>query len=182
LDFPVGRIVALSLWPVLSSLNASIIICTKFDLHSLLDPRLQMKRSKKSALPSNCMKFCVLIPKICWYYHIPLNHTITTAVQIAESSGSCLENWEYGRRDPSRWPRGTLFPQKLAITSPTSGGRLVGIVRSRTQTMEFSFSFSFLVCTDSSTTPGNYGYHYVMFTIVLLWRNTGKCCYMCVLI
>jgi hypothetical protein len=42
-------------------------------------------------------------------------------------------------RDPSRWPRGTLYPQKLAITSPTSGGRSVGIVRSRTQTMEFSF-------------------------------------------
>jgi hypothetical protein len=35
-------------------------------------------------------------------------------------------------------PRGTLYPQKLAITSPTSGGRSVGIVRSRTQTMEFS--------------------------------------------
>jgi hypothetical protein len=29
--------------------------------------------------------------------------------------------------------------QKLAITSPTSGSRSVGIVRSRTQTMEFSF-------------------------------------------
>jgi hypothetical protein len=29
-------------------------------------------------------------------------------------------------------------PQKVAITSPTSGGRSVGIVRSRTQTMEFS--------------------------------------------
>jgi hypothetical protein len=28
--------------------------------------------------------------------------------------------------------------QKLAITSPTSGGRSVGIVRSRTQTMEFT--------------------------------------------
>jgi hypothetical protein len=27
----------------------------------------------------------------------------------------------------------------LAITSPTSGGRSVGIVRSRTQTMEFVF-------------------------------------------
>jgi hypothetical protein len=27
----------------------------------------------------------------------------------------------------------------LAIPSPTSGGRSVGIVRSRTQTMEFSF-------------------------------------------
>jgi hypothetical protein len=25
-----------------------------------------------------------------------------------KSSGSCLENREYGRRDPSRWPRGTL--------------------------------------------------------------------------
>jgi hypothetical protein len=32
-----------------------------------------------------------------------------------------------------------LDPQKLAITSPTSGGRSVGIVRSRTQTMEFFF-------------------------------------------
>jgi hypothetical protein len=31
-----------------------------------------------------------------------------------KSSGSCLENREYGRRDPSRWPRGTLYPQKLA--------------------------------------------------------------------
>jgi hypothetical protein len=47
-------------------------------------------------------------------------------------------NLEYGRRDPSLWPRGTLYPQKLAITSPTSGGRSVNIVCSRTQTMEFS--------------------------------------------
>jgi hypothetical protein len=37
--------------------------------------------------------------------------------------------------------RGTLYPQKLAITSPTSGGRSVGIVRSRTQAVEFSFFF-----------------------------------------
>jgi hypothetical protein len=55
-----------------------------------------------------------------------------------------LVNREYGRRDPSRWPRGTLYLQTLAITSPTSGGRSVGIVRSRTQTMEFSFSFFML--------------------------------------
>jgi hypothetical protein len=32
-----------------------------------------------------------------------------------------------------------LYPQKLALTSPTSGGRSVGIVRSRTKAMEFSF-------------------------------------------
>jgi hypothetical protein len=31
-----------------------------------------------------------------------------------------------------------LYPQKLALTSPTSGGRSVGIVRSRTQATEYS--------------------------------------------
>jgi hypothetical protein len=32
--------------------------------------------------------------------------------------------------------------KKSAITSPTSGGRSVGIVRSRTQTMEFSLVYA----------------------------------------
>jgi hypothetical protein len=59
-------------------------------------------------------------------------------------SGSCLEKREYGRRDPSRWPRSTLYPQKLAITSLTSGGRSVGIVSSRTQTMNFSFIYIYI--------------------------------------
>jgi hypothetical protein len=54
-----------------------------------------------------------------------------------KSSGSGLKIREYGSRDPSCWPRGTLYPRKLAPTSPTSGGRSVGIVRSRTQDMEF---------------------------------------------
>jgi hypothetical protein len=58
-----------------------------------------------------------------------------------ESSGYDLESWEYGRRDPSRWPRGTLYPQKLALTSPTSGGRSVGIIRSRTEGTEFACLF-----------------------------------------
>jgi len=31
-----------------------------------------------------------------------------------------------------------LYPQKLALTSPTSGGHCVGIVRSRTKATEFS--------------------------------------------
>jgi hypothetical protein len=47
-----------------------------------------------------------------------------------------LEIREYGRRDPSRWKCDTLYPQKLALTSSTSGGRSVGIVRSRTQATE----------------------------------------------
>jgi hypothetical protein len=55
------------------------------------------------------------------------------------SSGSGLEILEYGRGDPLRWPRDTLYPKKLALTSPRSGGRSVGIVRSRTMTMEFCF-------------------------------------------
>jgi hypothetical protein len=50
-----------------------------------------------------------------------------------------LENRDYGRGDPLRWPRDTLYPQKLALTSPTSGGRSVGIVRLRTKAMQFSF-------------------------------------------
>jgi hypothetical protein len=40
------------------------------------------------------------------------------------------------RRDLSHWPRGTLYPQKLALTSPTSGGRSAGIVRLRTNATE----------------------------------------------
>jgi hypothetical protein len=60
-----------------------------------------------------------------------------------KSSGSCLESREYERRDPSRWPRGTLYPQKLVLTLPTSCGHSVGIVRSRTQATEFSFPTSY---------------------------------------
>jgi hypothetical protein len=64
---------------------------------------------------------------------------VSTIKELLERkrSGSGLENRDYGRRDPSRWPRGTLYPQKLALTSPTSGGRSIGVVRSRTQATEF---------------------------------------------
>jgi hypothetical protein len=41
-----------------------------------------------------------------------------------------------------RVARVTLYPQKLALISLTSGGDSVGIVCSRTQATEFSFSFS----------------------------------------
>jgi hypothetical protein len=58
-----------------------------------------------------------------------------------KSRGSDLESREYGSRYPSRWQRGTLYLKKLALTSPTSGGRSIGIARSRTQATEFSFFF-----------------------------------------
>jgi hypothetical protein len=57
--------------------------------------------------------------------------------------GSSLECREYGRRDPSCWPFGTHYPQKLALTSQTSGGRSVCTVRSWTQITEFSL-FQFI--------------------------------------
>jgi hypothetical protein len=81
-----------------------------------------------------------------WHYHKkvvglergPLSLVSTTEELLdRKSSGFCLENREYGRRDPSRWPRDTFYQQKLAITSPTSG------VRSRTQTMEVFFYYRF---------------------------------------
>jgi hypothetical protein len=68
----------------------------------------------------------------------PLSLVSTTEELLGRNSrGSGLENREYGRGDPLRWPRDTLYPQKLALTSPTSCGRSVGTVRLRAKTTEF---------------------------------------------
>jgi len=40
-----------------------------------------------------------------------------------------------------------LYPRKLALTSPTGGGRSVGIVRVRTKATEFSFYKRLWMCT-----------------------------------
>jgi hypothetical protein len=62
--------------------------------------------------------------------------------------GSGLENREYGRGDPLRWPRDTLYPQKLTPTSPTCGGRSVGIVRLRTKATEFVLFVCYSIFVD----------------------------------
>jgi hypothetical protein len=68
----------------------------------------------------------------------PLSLVSTTEELLdRNSSGSGLENREYCCGDPLRRPRDTLYPQKLALTSPICGGRSVGIVRLRTKTTEF---------------------------------------------
>jgi hypothetical protein len=54
-----------------------------------------------------------------------------------KSSGSGIDSREYDRRDPSRRPPAILYAQKLALTSPTSGGRSVAIVRSQSQDTVF---------------------------------------------
>jgi hypothetical protein len=53
---------------------------------------------------------------------------ITEELLEWKSSGSGQENRINGRGDPLRWPPNTLYSQELALTSPTSGGRSVGIV------------------------------------------------------
>jgi hypothetical protein len=79
--------------------------------------------------------------QILWEAVGPLRGPLSLVSTIEElferqSSGSGLESREYSRRDPSRWPRGTLYPQNLELTSPTSGGRSVSIVRWRIQATE----------------------------------------------
>jgi hypothetical protein len=54
-----------------------------------------------------------------------------------KSSGSGLESEINGRWDSLCWPRDTLYPLKLALTSLTSGGCSVGIVCWRTKVPEF---------------------------------------------
>jgi hypothetical protein len=54
-------------------------------------------------------------------------------------SSADLEKRENVRGDLLRWPRDSLCPQRFALLLPTSGGRSVGIVRSRTKAREFAY-------------------------------------------
>jgi hypothetical protein len=60
-------------------------------------------------------------------------HFLWSILRFVDNPESGQENRINGRRDPLRWPRDTLYPQKLALTSPICGGRSVGIVRLRTK-------------------------------------------------
>jgi hypothetical protein len=62
-------------------------------------------------------------------------------------AGSGLEIREYGLRYLSRWPHDILYPQKLALTSPTSSDRSVGIVRSQTKAKELLVTRIMLLST-----------------------------------
>jgi hypothetical protein len=67
---------------------------------------------------------------------------VSTIEELLGRKSSCsgLEIREYGRGNPLRWPRDTLYPLKLALTSPTSGDRSVGLVHSRIKATEFFFT------------------------------------------
>jgi hypothetical protein len=79
----------------------------------------------------------------------PLSLVSTTEELLGRnSSGSGLESREYGRGDPSDHVTSSIR-KKLALTSPTSGGRSVGIVHSRTLDMEFRLVLAVDVCVTS---------------------------------
>jgi hypothetical protein len=69
---------------------------------------------------------------------------VSTTEELLErkSNGSGLEIREYDFGDPLVWPRDTLYKRKLALTLPTSGGRSVAVVRSRTKATEFVSCYS----------------------------------------
>jgi hypothetical protein len=72
----------------------------------------------------------------------PVSPVSTLELLGRNSSGSGPETRKYSRGDQLGWPRDTLYPQKLALTSPTSGGRSVGIVHLLTKATEFVFVLS----------------------------------------
>jgi hypothetical protein len=69
-------------------------------------------------------------------YNFLLTHSILILKPLRICTVKKTETNDRG--DPLRWPRDTVYPQKLALTSPTSGGRSVSIVRSRTKATECS--------------------------------------------
>jgi hypothetical protein len=72
----------------------------------------------------------------------PLSLVSTTEELLGrKNSGSGLENRKYGYRDLLHWPR------RLPPTWPTSGGRSVGIVRSRTQATQLLGLLTLLTAT-----------------------------------
>jgi hypothetical protein len=69
----------------------------------------------------------------------PLSLVSTTEELLeGKSRGTGLDNRDYGRRGIHCADYATpLYPQQLALTSPTSGDRSVGIVHSLTQATEY---------------------------------------------
>jgi hypothetical protein len=81
-----------------------------------------------------------------------------------------------GRGDPLRWPRDTLYPQNIALTSPTSGSRSVGIVRLRTKASEFVVCFAhtnhLCVPYDSSVNSDYFPHQHYHISSSLLFTNS----------
>jgi hypothetical protein len=107
----------------------------------------------------------------------PLSLVSTTEeLRGGKKSDSGLEIREYGQRDLSCWPHGTLHPLNFSLTSPTSSGHLVSIVRSRTQATEFVGTMKGTYCHclqakiiwSSRNRVGGYKLEIVMYTCYIV--------------
>jgi hypothetical protein len=107
------------LWPVTSDLPYLLSVLGTGDR---LCPWLQIQRS--------------------WVRFLALPRYLRSSGSGKGSSQPYQYNWgaawkKYSYGDPLCWPRATLYPQKLALTSLTSSGRSVGIVLLWTKATEF---------------------------------------------
>jgi hypothetical protein len=83
------------------------------------------------------------------------------------SSGSGLGSWEYGRRDP--WADHATPSAKFGITSPTSGGRSAGIVRSQTKVTEFSLVLE--ITFHNNVKHHNFMFKAVIYVNIIIMHN-----------
>jgi hypothetical protein len=100
--------------------------------------------------------------------------SITEELLDRKSRGSGSRKTEInGRGDPLRWPRDTLYQLKLALTSPTSGGRSVYIVRLRNEAK--------VVCT-VIVTVSNPTMNVVCLNYLVSEKKIGNCkfIYVCI--
>jgi hypothetical protein len=101
---------------------------------------MSTRRRKKSLWGverGRCVRLTTLPPSVSWLsrqcgiLNISQLSLLNTIEKLLgrKSSGSGLENRVYGHGDPLRLPRNTLYPQKLALTSLTSGGHSASFSR-----------------------------------------------------
>jgi hypothetical protein len=70
---------------------------------------------------------------------------VSRTEELERKSSGCGQGNEIRRADYAT----PLYPQKLELTLPTSGGRSVGIVRSRTQAAEFVLFVCLFIFTET---------------------------------
>jgi hypothetical protein len=93
----------------------------------------------RSKGPGSISVAIIFICKVVGLEQGPLS-VVSTTEELLErkSSDSGLEIRDYGRRGSAALTtRHPSNPEKLVLTSPTSGGLSLGTVRSRTQATEF---------------------------------------------
>jgi hypothetical protein len=99
-----------------------------------------------------------------------LSPVSTTEELRGRNGGGCsLESREYGCRDSSRWPRGTLYPQNVG-TNLADKGRYSSLEESNGDVCMFSFvdHTCLVICWEISTTEDTSDITRAFFSVVLV--------------